>query len=190
MSSSLHVASRHGSTRAHAARSLQLARAARIRAAVRGPWVPVLRSLTLARPGHENCVSQPRAAYMKVRSTWPLLAWVTVNDPFATVPTYMVPLPISAAALAVFGNASTLEPAPQVGAITTVLPAPAVSVNVPMAFDRPSASWRTARTMRARSRSSADSVGPLIHYALPTFGATARHHCWPSGAVSASTPVA
>src|SRR5262245_44809881 len=102
---------------------------------------------------------------MNVRSVCALLAWVTVNDPFATVPIYMVPLPISAAALAVFGNASTLEPAPQVGAVTTVLAALAVSVNVPTAFDRPSASWRTARTMRARSRSSAESVGPLIHYA-------------------------
>src|SRR5262245_43254928 len=107
---------------------------------------------------------------MKVRSVWPLLACVTVNEPFATVPMYMVRWPISVAAFAVFGNASTLAPAPQVGAVTTVLAAPAVSVNAPTAFERPSASWRTARTMRARSRSSAESVGPLMRLRLPNHG--------------------
>jgi hypothetical protein len=54
----------------------------------------------------------------------------------------MVPLPSSAAAFAVFGNASTLAPAPQVGAVTTVLAAPAVSVNAPTAFEARSASAR------------------------------------------------
>src|SRR5262245_23873537 len=107
---------------------------------------------------------------MNVRSVCALLGCVTVNEPFATVPMYMVPLPSSAAAFVVFGNASTLAPAPQVGAVTTVLAAPAVSVNAPTAFERPSASWRTARTMRARSRSSAESVGPLMYLRLPNHG--------------------
>jgi len=56
-------------------------------------------------------------------------------------------LPISAAALAVFANGSTVEPAPQFGAVTVVEPALGLSVNDPTAFDRPSNRSRTARTI-------------------------------------------
>ena len=74
----------------------------------------------------------------------------------------MVPLPISAAALAVFGKGSTVEAAPQFGASTVVLAALAANVKVPAAFERPSVSCRIANTILARSRSSPERVGPLI----------------------------
>ena len=48
---------------------------------------------------------------------------------------YIVPFFHSAAALAVAGKHSTVEPDPQLSAVTVVLAAFAVSVNVPTAFE-------------------------------------------------------
>ena len=60
------------------------------------------------------------ATYMKLRSVCAWLAWVTTKDPLLTAPIYIVPFFHSAAAFAVFGKASTVEPAPQFGALIVV----------------------------------------------------------------------
>jgi hypothetical protein len=83
---------------------------------------------------------------------------VTVNDPSAIVPIYIVPFPISAAALAVVGDTKGTELMLQLGAVTAVLVAPAVSVNVPVAFDRPAASCCIERANLAKSFSCVETT--------------------------------
>lgn len=61
-----------------------------------------------------------------------------MNEPAATVLTYVVASAV--AAFAVVGDRKTLLAAPQLIAVTVVVVVPAVKVAAPVAFDRPIAS--------------------------------------------------
>jgi hypothetical protein len=65
---------------------------------------------------------------------------VIVKLLLATALTYIVPLPTSAAALAVVGVKMGVEPAAQFAVVTVVVAELVVSVTVPTAFDRPAPS--------------------------------------------------
>src|ERR1700730_1107701 len=121
--------------------------------------------------------AQPIATYMNVRSVCALLACVTTNEPFDTVPIYIVPFFHSPAAFAVVGKHSTDDPEPQFVAVTVVVAALAARVNVPTAFDRPSHSWRKVNTILARSRSDCATTWTLT--ACPPGQSTAQR-CWQS----------
>ncbi|WP_155809565.1 hypothetical protein [Bradyrhizobium sp. URHA0013] len=74
-----------------------------------------------------------------------------MNAPFATALTYIVPLPISAAAFADAGTRIGTDPAAQFAVVTVVLDAPVAKVTLPTAFDLPAASCWIARTIFLRS---------------------------------------
>jgi hypothetical protein len=90
-------------------------------------------------------------AYRNVRPAVALLAWVIVKLPLVTALTYMVPLPTSAAALAVVGVNIGVDPEAQFAVATVVVAAPVSSVTEPTAFDLPAASCWIERTIFFRS---------------------------------------
>jgi hypothetical protein len=90
-------------------------------------------------------------AYRNVRPAVAEFACVSVNDPFVTALTYIVPLPISTAALAEAGVRIGVEPCAQFAVVTVVVADPVASVTLPTAFDRPAARCCSASTIFFRS---------------------------------------
>src|SRR5262245_4907926 len=87
-----------------------------------------------------------------------------MNWPALTLAASTNVLPSAAAALAVCGNRKIAEPAAQVGAVTVVVVTPGVSVTLPVAFERPSISCRTAKTILKTSFSCGEMAMPLMEF--------------------------